>query len=153
MGLDVEYPDPPDLTNRGMPPEIEPSDALDSIADLRRGELEAALQDGAWQEAFDEWAEYTDLSEAEFEVVEEHELFAELDFFWDPDAERVRFGGPDLPALWPRDEVLTERALLELSDLGETVLDMLDDYLDWDAEGPPGDSWSEETFRDETQLE
>lgn len=50
MGLAVETPTPPDLTNRSLPSELEPSDVLDGTADLRREELEEVLPDGAWSE-------------------------------------------------------------------------------------------------------
>lgn len=70
MALDVETPDPPDLTNRGMPDDVDPSNVTDGLSDLRREELEEILQDGAWNEAFREWATYTDLTEAEYRTME-----------------------------------------------------------------------------------
>jgi hypothetical protein len=67
MALDVAVPEPPDLANRGLPSEfagVEDVEAVDDVAALRREELDAVLRDGAWREAFEEWAEYTDLTEA-----------------------------------------------------------------------------------------
>ncbi|MFB6155351.1 MAG: hypothetical protein ABEJ22_05600 [Haloferacaceae archaeon] len=145
MSLEVEVPDPPDLTNRGPPEQF---DAVESIESglFRREELESALRDGAWQEAFDEWAEYTDLTEAQFEAVRERGLFREYDFFWDPDEERLRFVSPTVPEddVGALDDGTIDGAL---SDLGHTVLEMLQglyaEYWDHDTEDIV---WSEQTF-------
>lgn len=151
MTLAVESPDSPDITNRGLPRALEPSDALEGASDLRREELEAFLRDGAWSEAFKEWAEYTDLSEAEYERVRDFGLLEELDFYWDPVEERLRFEVPALPAALAEQADLASKASAELTDLAHTVVERLEDgYVDWGEEGVSGDTWSEETFEEET---
>jgi len=154
MVLDVETPNPPDLTNRGKPSEFEPSGALDSTSDLRRGELEEILRDGAWNEAFQEWAAYADLTEDEYRTVHDFGLVDRLDLYWDPDEERLRFEVPALPAELADQEALASRVTSELTDLGRTVIEMLEDaYVDWGAGETETESWSAETFGDERPLE
>lgn len=132
MALTVEPPEPPDLTNRGPPRGIEPEDAGDSTSDLRRGELEEMLADGAWAEAFREWAAYTDVTEAEYRTLERHELVQQLDLYWDPTEERLRFEVPEIPETLSEDAEFRNRAGTELSDLGQTVVEMLQDgYIEW----------------------
>ena len=155
MAPDIEIPDPPQLSNRGVPSEFESVEAVGSAGDLRREELEAILQDGAWHEAFEEWAEYTDLTEEDLQVVRDLGLIQQFDFFWDPSEERLRFEAPMVPADWkeltevePSDvSGFVSKLEGELSDLGQTVVEMLEDaYVDW-GEGEPSDYvWSEETF-------
>ncbi|WP_255152462.1 hypothetical protein [Halorarius halobius] len=145
MGLDVEPPTPPDLTNRPLPADLDPAEEVDETTDLRREELEAALRDGAWSEAFREWAEYTDLAPEEYEAVRAAGLLEQLDFFWHPVAERVRYEVPTVPADVTAD---ADRVAAELSDLARAVVETLaESYVDWSADGT--DEWSEETFRDE----
>jgi hypothetical protein len=148
MGLDVETPTPPDLTNRPLPSDLEPADVPDS--GLRREELEEMLREGAWHEGFEEWAAYTDLTEAEYEAIRESGLLEELDFYWDPVEERVRFEVP--PADRPAGEDLAERTTAEMTDLCRTVVEMLEDaYVDWEENGEA--LWSEETFGEGTPPE
>lgn len=158
MGLAVETPDPPDLTNRPLPSDLDPADVLDDTVELRRGELEEMLRDGAWNEAFQEWAEYADLAEAEYRAIQDADLVEALDFYWDPVDERLRFEVPSMPTeLAEREGVggdLATRAASELADLGQTVLEMLEDaYVDWGEAGAVQDVWTEETFDEDTTPE
>ncbi|WIV66719.1 hypothetical protein [Natrialbaceae archaeon AArc-T1-2] len=155
MPLDVPVPDPPPLSNRGRPQEFEAVAEVGSEADLRRGELEEILQEGAWREAFEEWAEYTDLTETEFEIVLDRNLLRELDVFWDPTEERLRAEvdvtpAPDTDAesLSPGTRATIEDALLEL---GRTVVEVVETaYVDWGGEETDY-VWDEETFGDGIQ--
>jgi hypothetical protein len=146
MTLEVETPDPPDLSNRGTPAQIEAVDSVGARDQFRRDELESALRDGAWQEAFDEWSEYTDLTEEQFEAV--RTLVREFDFFWDPEEQRLRFTAPTVEEAAVADvDVDAGTVNGTLSDLGHTVLEMLQglyaEYWDEDAEDVV---WGEETF-------
>jgi hypothetical protein len=148
MALDVAVPEQPDLTNRGLPSELEAASVIEGESELRRQELEDILREGAWEEAFREWAEYTDLTEAEFRTVRDAGLFEGLDFYWDPTEATIRFEVPALPESWAGDD-FASRVETELTDLCETVHEMLDSgYIDWDADGTLDDPWVEETFDD-----
>lgn len=144
MALDVATPDPPDLTNREPPAHMDPA-ADWSVTDLRRAELEAALREGAWEEAFREWAEYTDLTEAEYRTVRDRGLLERLDVYWDPEEERLRVETPSLPGAWPEEGPSASVVERELSDLGDAVVEMLaDGYVDW-ADGAGSADWNETT--------
>ena len=154
MALDVPVPDPPDLSNRGVPSEFREVEAVGTEVDYRREELEEILRDGAWQEAFDEWAAYTDLSESEFEAVRNLGLFHRFDFFWDSSEERLRFDAPRVPDDVDADTLpdslssetrTTINAALE--ELGQTTIGLIADaYLDWSEAEPSDYVWDEETF-------
>ncbi len=154
MALDVSVPDPPDLSNRGVPSEFREVEELGSEADFRREELEDVFHDGAWQEAFNEWAEYTDLSKSEFDLVTDLGLVYRFDFFWDSADERLRFDTPRIPDDVDEDEIPgavdadTARTInLALEDLGQTVIEtVVDGYLEWGEEEPSDYVWDEETF-------
>ena len=148
MALDVETPDPPDLTNRGMPDHVDPSNVTDGLTDLRREELEEILRDGAWNEAFREWAAYTDLTETEYRTIDEQGLIQEVDLYWDPTEERLRFELPAFPAELAERTAFATAARTELADLGDAVIEMIQDaYIDWsDEETEP---WTEELFDEE----
>jgi hypothetical protein len=153
MALTVETPTPPDLTNRPLPSDVDPADVLDGSNDLRREELEEALQDGAWSEGFQEWAAYTDLTEEEYHAIYDHGLLDRLDFYWDPTTERLRYAVPAVTGALADDD-LAARAESELDDLGRTVVEQLADaYLDWGETDAGEADWSEETFGDESPLE
>lgn len=138
MTLDVEPPDPPEL--RG-PEGRGDYDAVDEIEgasdDPRREALAEFLHDGAWVEAFDRWRESADLTQAEWDLVIDHDLVERFDFYWNPRAEDVGYLAPDLP-----DELTTyerggaedvdEQAIEEeLDDLGRTVSEVLENrYVD-----------------------
>ncbi|MFB6124146.1 MAG: hypothetical protein ABEJ78_11895 [Haloferacaceae archaeon] len=160
MALDVDVPMPPDLTNRGVPAAFEALDVAGGESDFRREAVETALRDGAWREGFDEWAEYTDLSESEFRALAELGLFRAFDFYWDPEDERLRYDAPGLPGDW-REQVssavvsaleseadsgsVDSRVNAELDELGHTVLETLDDlYADWS--GGEDVVWDAESF-------
>lgn len=148
MALDVDVPTPPDLTNRGIPDDVDLSDVTGSPSDLRRQELEEILRDGAWNEAFREWAAYTDLTDEEYRVLREHGLVERLDFYWDPTEERLRFELPAFPAELSERTGLATTVRAELADLGDTVVEMIEDtYVDW-SDGET-ESWTEEAFSEE----
>ena len=140
MGLDVETPPPPELeTNRS----VTDYDDVDVQSDenYRREELETFLDDGAWERAFNEWAEHTDLTEEEFAIVRDLSLLREFDFFWDAFAGRVGYHAPGLPEDWRERELhpdLTSWGAVSsvnasLTELGRAVADVLEaDYVDWD---------------------
>lgn len=132
MALEIETPTPPDLTNRPLPSGIDPTDVLEGTGDLRRDELEVALSEGAWNDAFGEWTEYTDLSEPEFQALYDAGLVHALDFYWDPHDMDIQFELPTIPDEIEGQEDLASQAAVELADLGETVRKVLvNDYLDW----------------------
>ena len=147
MATDLDVPSPPDVTNRQMPPDLEEVDV--DLADLRRGEIETALRDGAWREGFEEWAAYTDVDPEVLALAGDRELYAEFDFYYDPERDRVSATPPTLPEDWvaATDSPTVSTLRTALDDLGEFVADTLvRDYLDW-TEGREGDYvWREETF-------
>jgi hypothetical protein len=92
MTLDVDRPDPPELE------ETDPNDYDDAEVvgdtDYKREELESLLREGAWEQAFEEWTEDTDLDEREFAIVAELDMIQHFDFFWDAFADRVGYHAP-----------------------------------------------------------
>ncbi|MFW6385053.1 MAG: hypothetical protein ACOCY7_02835 [Halodesulfurarchaeum sp.] len=140
MSLDVDAPHPPDLStsiSRG-PDQHDPSIT-------RRSDIETMLHDGAWREAFGEWADGSDLTDAEWTVVLDLALIQEFDFGWDQDTEQVWYHAPSIADDW-RDRDLhpnldswaTVAAINHgLDTLGRTVADLLEmEYVDWDTEEP-----------------
>ena len=141
MGLDVDPPDPPDLS---------PATAVDDYEDVdvqgeeyRREELQAFLEEGAWAEAFDRWAADTDLDVAEWAIVRDLGLTREFDFFWDAFADRVGYHAPGLPEDWRERDIhpdidswgTVSGINAALTELGQTVCDVLkDEYIDWEAD-------------------
>jgi hypothetical protein len=141
MGLDVDTPDPPELA---------PAMSVDAYEDVdvdgddyRREELQAFLDDGAWQRAFEEWAADSGLDESEWAIVEDLDLVAEFDFFWDDFANRVGYHAPGLPEDWRERELHPELDSwgtvsginAGLTELGQTVCDVLkNEYIDWEAD-------------------
>ena len=139
MTLDVEVPEAPSL--RG-PQSREDYDAVaepddDPGDDYRRGELETILRDGAWADAFEEWADGTALSEDEFRTVVRLELIDRFDFYWDPASDEVGYRAPEVPdgkrgEFEAGDADLVEE---ELDTLGRVASEMLEnDYLPRDDE-------------------
>jgi hypothetical protein len=144
MGLDVDTPDPP---------ELQPDRAVDDYDDVdvqgtdyKREELGTFLADGAWDQAFDEWASGTTMDEEEFDITMDLDLFAEFDFFWDDFADRVGYHAPGLPENWRERDIHpdidswgTVSAInAGLTELGQTVCEVLkDDYIDWEADYEP----------------
>ncbi|MFB6153903.1 MAG: hypothetical protein ABEJ27_06590 [Halodesulfurarchaeum sp.] len=134
MALDVDVPTPPDLTNRGLPPGLSIAETAGDVQDLRRGELESVLGEGAWREAFEEWAQYTDLSATDIEHATTIGLFRAFDFFWDPDARRLRYVTPAIPEDWTDAEAVSAPDVVqaELDDFGRTVAETITSgYIDW----------------------
>ncbi|MEF8782118.1 MAG: hypothetical protein V5A39_04105 [Haloarculaceae archaeon] len=140
--LDVTPPEPPDLS-----PAMAADDEGIDNEEYRREELQAFLNDGAWEEAFDKWAARTDLGEREWGIVRDLELTREYDFFWDDFAGRVGYHAPGLPDDWRERDLHPGLESWEtvsginagLTELGQTVCDVLKgEYIDWesDFEGP-----------------
>jgi len=157
MALEVEVPDPPDLSNRGMPREFEWQEETLGSEDFYREDVEDLLQEGAWTEGFNEWTEYTNLDEEHVRLVSDLGLFQAFDFYWDPTDDRLRFDAPTIPDGWrerPATESLDSSRVSmidnELDDLGRAVQEVLEDYLERnDASSDFG--WGEDTYgkRDE----
>ena len=146
MSLEVEPPEPPTLEY------VDPNEYEDATVsggddvDYRREELEAFLVEGAWEEAFDTWTDDTDLTEREFQIATDLELFAAFDFFWDDFADRVGYHAPGIPEDWRErayhDDLDSWGAVsninAELTSLGQLVCEILKaDYIDWEAEYEP----------------
>ncbi len=144
MSLDVERPAPPELESHD-PAEYE--DASDTGSDeYRREELEAFLREGAWEEAWNDWAARTDLDEAEYAIAQDLGLFGEFDFFWDDFADRVGYHAPGVPEDWRERELHPEldswnavsSINASMTELGQTVCDVLkNEYIDWEADYEP----------------
>jgi len=141
MDLDVTTPEPPDLRPAMDASEYDDVDVQGD--DYRREELQTLLDDGAWEQAFDEWAAHTDLDEAEFAIAVDLSLFERFDFFWDDFANRVGYHAPGLPEDWRERELhpdvqewSTVSALnAAMAEFGQIVCDVLkDDYIDWEAD-------------------
>jgi len=80
MSLDVDPPEPPELAAVD-PNEYE--DAEVAGGEYRRDELEGFLREGAWEEAFAEWTDGSDMGEADWRIAVDLELVSRFDFFWD----------------------------------------------------------------------
>lgn len=144
MSLNVEMPEPPELR------EIDPAEYDDAEVvgdtDYRRDELEGFLRDGAWDQAWDEWAAHTDVDEEEFAIVRDLELIQRFDFFWDAFAERVGYHAPGLPEDWKERDLHPELDSWStvssinagMTELGQIVCDVLkDEYIDWESDYEP----------------
>lgn len=145
MTLDVEIPDPPTLGEISDPEEYEAIEADDEEGgdidqDVRREELNVLLREGAWEEAFEEWAAHTYLTEAEFEVAVELGLIDEFDFYWDPTTDDVDYRAPTLPEDLPNfvidalEDGDIEAIDEELAALARTVSERLEEYVDRSGE-------------------
>ena len=141
MGLDVEPPTPPELRPNMDADEYEDVDVQGD--DYKREQLQELLEDGAWVQAFNEWAEHTDLDEAEFDIATDLGFFHEFDFFWDDFADRVGYHAPGIPEDWRERDVHpdvdswgTVSAInAALTEFGQVVCDVLEaDYIEWEAE-------------------
>jgi len=100
MGLDVDTPEPPSLhgpRGRGEHDAVDTGED-ESGDDYRREEVRTVLRDGAWRDAFAEWAESTYLSAEEVAGVDRLGLFDEFDFHWDPASDEVGHRAPSVPA-------------------------------------------------------
>lgn len=141
MSLDVEIPPPPELQSVD-PNEYEDAEVVGD-SDYRRDELGEFLREGAWDESFEEWAEDTPVTEAEWDIVLDLDLLSRFDFFWDDFADRVGYHAPGLPEDWKERELhpeLTSWGQVSsinagLTELGQVVCDVLKaEYIDWEAE-------------------
>lgn len=146
MALDVETPDPPELQD------VDPNEYDDAEivgeTDYKRDEIATLLNDGAWQQAWDSWAEDTDLEETDYEVVADLNLIRQFDFFWDSFADRVGYHAPGIPEDWREREYHPDldswgsvsSINAELTELGQIVCEVLkDDYIDWESDYEPPD--------------
>ena len=141
MTLDVEAPDPPELSYDMSVEEYEDTDVQGE--DYRREELQDFLDQGAWEDAFSEWAEHAELDEAEWQIVLDLGLVSEFDFFWDDFADRVGYHAPGLPEDWRERELhpdidswgTVSGINASLTELGQIVCEILkQDYIDWEAD-------------------
>lgn len=141
MTLDVETPSPPELQEMN-PNEYEDAEIVGDT-DYRRDEIEDFLHDGAWDRAFEEWAEHTDLDEEEFQIVLDLDLLKEFDFFWDSHANRVGYHAPGLPEDWKERDLhpdidswgTVSGINASLTELGQIVCDVLkEEYIDWETD-------------------
>lgn len=141
MALDVNPPDPPELK------EVDPNQYEDAEVvgdtDYKRDEIETLLYQGAWEQAFYEWADHTDLDEDEFEIMTHLDMIQQFDFFWDAFAERVGYHAPGIPEDWKERDLHPDLKSWEtvsginaaLAELGDTVSRTLkEDYIDWESE-------------------
>ena len=141
MTLDVDAPDPPSLSTNVDASQYEDADVQGD--DYRRDELETYLEDGAWADAFEEWAAHTDLDEAEYAIARDLGMFEEYDFFWDSFADRVGYHAPGIPEDWKErnyhpdvDSWNTVSGInAALTEFGQVVCDALEtNYIDWEGE-------------------
>jgi len=139
MTLDIEAPDPPELDPAGDGGDPE---------DYRREVLADFLRDGAWERAFDDWRDRTDLDAAAFGVVDDLDMIERFDFFWDEFAGRVGFHAPGLPEDWRERDLHPDLNSWEtastinadMADLGRTVADLLtEEYVDWEGDDAVGE--------------
>ncbi|MFD1633854.1 hypothetical protein ACOZ4L_13545 [Haloplanus ruber] len=141
MSLDVPVPEPPELEEID-PNEYEDADVVGDT-EYKREEIEALLREGAWEAAFEAWADTTDIDEREFGIVTDLKMLRQFDFFWDAFAERVGYHAPGIPEDWKEREYHPEldswgtvsginAAMTELGQMACDVL--LDEYIDWETE-------------------
>lgn len=134
MSLDVEIPDPPSLHGPQPREEYDAIDAdeVDTGDDYRREAVRDFLEEGAWEEAFGQWADLTSLSDDDFRTIRDLGLIDRFDFYWNPATDQVGYIAPDVPeeardAIGPGDVGEFEA---ELDALGREVSEMLEnDYL------------------------
>jgi len=141
MSLDVEVPPPPEL-EQVDPNEYDDAEVVGDT-DYKRDELESLLREGAWEDAFEEWADDTDVDDAEFDIVTDLGMLRQFDFFWDAFAERVGYHAPGIPEDWKEREYHpgldswgTVSAInAGLTELGQLVCEVLkEEYVDWETE-------------------
>lgn len=150
MTLDVDPPNPPELSF------VDPNEYEDATVsaddpneiDYRREELQDFLEQGAWEEAFEEWRADSDLSEEEFRISSDLGLFSEFDFFWDSFADRVGYHAPGIPEDWQERDYHDDldswgkvsSINAEITELGQIVCDILkEEYIEWESDYEPPD--------------
>jgi hypothetical protein len=132
MTLDVEVPDPPSLRGPQSRGEYDAIDTNDEelTDDYRREELRGVLGEGAWRDAFEEWAEHTLLTNAEFGTVRELGLLDRLDLYWEPSDDEVGYRAPTLSADEREAFDDPDGIEAELDSLGRVLSEVLEnDYL------------------------
>ena len=132
MTLDVEVPDAPSLRGPQSRGEYDAIDATDEelTDDYRREELRGVLEEGAWRDAFEEWAEHTLLTDAEFETVLDRGLFDRLDLYWEPSSGEVGYRAPTLSDDTREAFDDPDGVEAELDSLGRVLSEVLEnDYL------------------------
>jgi hypothetical protein len=141
MSLDVALPEPPALADVD-PNEYDDADVVGQT-EYRRSELSDLLGEGAWEEAFTEWAADSRISESEWEIVTDLGLIERFDFFWDDFAGRVGYHAPGLPEDWKERDLHPDLKSWStvssinagLTELGQQVCDvLLEEYIDWESE-------------------
>mgnify|MGYP000215222123 CR=1 FL=1 len=141
MTLEADAPAPPELETNLDASEHDDVDV--ETSEYRRDELEGFLRDGAWEQAFDEWAAHTDLDDEQFQIVLDLQLVRQFDFFWDDFAQRVGYHAPGLPEDWRERELHPNLQSWDtvsginaaLAELGRTVSDTLKaDFVDWESD-------------------
>ncbi len=141
MSLDVDVPEPPELEEMN-PNEYEDAEIIGET-DYRRDELETYLADGAWETAFEEWADTTDMTPETFDIVLDLDLLEQFDFFWDSHADRVGYHAPGIPETWKEQNYhpdlqswgTVSSINASLTELGQLVCEVLkDEYIDWETE-------------------
>ena len=141
MSLDVAVPDPPEL--EGIDPNEYEDAEIVGDTDYKRDELEQFLRNGAWEEAFEQWAAETEMTEADFEIMLDLSMIGQFDFFWDSFAERVGYHAPGIPENWKEQNYhpdieswgTVSSINASLTELGQVVCDVLkDEYIDWETE-------------------
>ena len=141
MSLAVDPPAPPEL-EQVDPSEYDDTQVVDDT-EYRRDEIEEHLRDGAWERAFEEWTDHTDMDAAAFRIVADLGLIERFDFFWDSYAERVGYHAPGIPEDWKQHDVHpdldswgTVSAInAGLTELGQVVSDVLkEEYIQWESE-------------------
>jgi len=143
MAFDAEVPDPPRLDAAEHPGDYDAVEEPETRTgeEGRREALAAMLEEGAWEDAFQEWADHTYLSEAQFEAAVDLGMIAALDCYWHEAAGDVGYRAPSLaeslPEPWDERLDRTDRADIEeaIDDLGEIVSDVLEaNYIDRGSE-------------------
>jgi hypothetical protein len=141
MTLDVETPKRPELSTGVAADEYDDADVQGD--EYRRDELAEALDDGAWEAAFEEWAADASLDADQWAIVTDLGLIEEFDFFWDSFAGRVGYHAPGLPEDWRERELhpdieswgTVSGINAGLTEFGQVVCEVLaDEYIDWEAE-------------------
>lgn len=146
MALDVDTPDPPNLSPAVDPDEYEDAEVAGDADDYRRAEIADAFAAGAWDEAFGQWAATASVDETAWGVVEDLDLVSEFDFFWDGFAGRIGYHAPGVPEDWKErayhpdiESWATVSAInAGLTELGQTVCDVIEEkYVDWEQDYEP----------------
>ena len=150
--LDVDTPEPPALSAAVDPDEYEDAEISGGADDYRRAEIAEAFAAGAWGEAFGRWAETATMDAETWAVVEDLDLVAEFDFFWDGFAGRIGYHAPGIPEDWKERDYHPELGSWArvsginagLTELGQTACEVVqEEYVDWEADYEPPDDLPE----------